>query len=118
MVWLEKETAKIQKRKGEYTMFAWFALILAAVSTIVCLFLWFREVRRVMWDRKSTVDSAASQLSVSRERASRERGNPGAEAVLARSERIYRQSVELYDATLKKPAYLLPALLMGFRFIP
>ena len=99
-------------------MFTWFILILAVAGISMCLFLWFRDVRRVMRDRKSMVDSAESQLLSSREKALRDWGNPDAKAVLARSERIYDQAVRLYDETLKKPAYLLPALLMGFRFIP
>lgn len=99
-------------------MVLWIILMISVVSTVACLFLWFRDVRRVMRDRKSMVDSAESQLLSSREKALRDWGNPDAKAVLARSERIYDQAVRLYDETLKKPAYLLPALLMGFRFIP
>ncbi len=87
---------------------------IAIVCVVVCVLVWFRDVRRIMRSRKSMVDSAAGQLSSCREKAVSARGDPETEAVLERSETIYRQAVELYDRTLKKPWVILPALLMGF----
>ena len=99
-------------------MVPWLISLLALVSTGICLFLWFRDVRRVMTQRKSTVESAAGQLSACREKTVRARGDPDAAAVFRRSERIYRQAVELYNETLRKPWNWLPAYLMGFRPVP
>lgn len=99
-------------------MFTWFILILAVAGISMCLFLWFRDVRRIMQERKSTVESAAGQLACCRRKLVDAKGDPEAKDVLGRSEKIYRQAVDLYDHTLKKPWILLPAFLMGFRFIP
>ena len=96
----------------------WLISLVAVISTALCLFLWFREVRRIMRERKSTVESAGGQLAVCRERAIKARGDQEAAAVLGRSESIYAQAVELYDQTMRKPWNYLPALLMGFRPIP
>ena len=90
------------------------AWLIATVSSVVCLILWFRDVRQIMLLRKSTVESAAGQLNTYRKKAYHARGDPDAQAVLERSEKIYRQSVELYEQTRKKPWVFLPALLMGF----
>ena len=91
--------------------------LVAVVSTAAFLFLWFRDVRRIMQERKSTVDSAKAQLNVFREKAHTARGDPDTAAVLQRSESIYRQAVEHYNQTLRKPWVYPPAALMGFRMI-
>ena len=91
--------------------------LVAVVSTAAFLFLWFRDVRRIMRERKSTVDSAKAQLDVFREKAHKARDDPDAAAVLQRSESIYRQAVEHYNQTLRKPWVCLPAALMGFWMI-
>ena len=92
--------------------------IIAVASITVCLILWFRDVQRIMDERKSTVESAAGQFAACKERAARTKDDPESAAVLARSEKIYRQAVDIYDRTLKKPGIFLPAILMGFRPIP
>ena len=95
-------------------MASWIIPMVAVVSTTACLFLWFRDVRRIMRERKSTVESARSQLDIFREKAHKARDDSDAAAVLERSESIYRQAVDLYNKTLKKPWNYLPALVMGF----
>ena len=97
-------------------MASWMIALVAVVSTAAFLFLWFHDVRRIMRERKSTVDSAKAQLDVFREKAHKARDDPDA-AVLQRSESIYRQAVEHYNQTLRKPWVCLPAALMGFRMI-
>ena len=91
--------------------------LIAVVSTAAFLWLWFRDVRRIMRERKSTVDSAKAQLDIFREKAHKARDDPDAAAVLERSESIYRQAVEHYNQALRKPWNRLPAALMGFRMI-
>ena len=91
--------------------------LVAVVSTAAFLFLWFRDVRRIMRERKSTVESARSQLSFFRDKAHKARDDPDTAAILERSESIYRQAVEHYNQTLRKPWVCLPAALMGFRMI-
>ena len=92
---------------------SWFPWLIALSSTTLCLFLWFRDVRRIMTSRKSTVESAAGQLAVCRRKAAD--AQSGSAEVLKRSESIYRQAVDLYNAALHKPWICLPAALMGFR---
>lgn len=98
-------------------MTSWLILLLALVSTGICLFLWFRDVRRVMTERKSTVESAAGHLTACREKARKARGDPEAEAILDRSKKIYQQAVDIYNRTLQKPCNYLPAHLMGFHLV-
>ena len=62
----------------------------------------------------SRVESAASQLAVYRKKAVADRTDPDAVAVLARSHSIYRQAVDIYNQTLKRPWVRFPAFLMGY----
>lgn len=98
----------------ETSMSALPAWLIAIISTTACLYLWLRDVRHTMQIQKSTVDSAASQFATCWENALHSQNDPAAAAVLARSESIYRQSVDNYNQSLKKPGNYLPALLMGF----
>lgn len=99
-------------------MATWIAWPIAIVSTAVCLFLWFRDVKRIMRERMNTVQSAAAQLEVCRKKAEQVgEQNPEANVVLKRSESIYQQAVALYHLHLRKPWIWLPATLMGFRKI-
>ena len=91
--------------------------LIAVISTALCLFLWFRDVRRIMKEQQSTVESARRQLVSSRERAAKTRDDPDAAAVLERSGSIYRQAVEHYNRTLRKLWVHPPAAMMGFRMI-
>ena len=88
--------------------------LVAIISSVICLFFWFRDVRRVMRERMSTVESAAQQLDNCRKKCNKTRNDPEATAVLERSENIYKQAVNIYNQTLQKPYYFLPAMLMGF----
>ena len=96
-------------------MSAWLAWLIAIISSLGCLFLWFRDVRRIMRDRLSTVEYAAKQLACFRKKAANTQNDPEAAALLERSERIYRQAVEQYALSMEKPWIRLPASLMGFR---
>ena len=91
--------------------------LIAIFSTAICLFLWFRDVRRIMRGRKSTVESAAGQLAVCRRKAAAAPSKPENTDVLKRSEKIYLQAVEHYNDALRKPWIYLPAALMGFHRI-
>lgn len=98
-------------------MAPWLISLIAVVSIALCLFLWFRDVRRIMQERKSTVESAAGNLAAYQEKMRRVRNDPDAAAVLARSEDIYRLAVDIYNRTLQKPWNCLPAHLMGYHRI-
>ena len=98
-------------------MASWLVPLIAFISTATCLYLWFRDVRRIMKEQKSTVESAKAQLRIFRKKADKAREDPDMAAVLERSENIYRQAVEHYNLTLRKPWVYPPAALMGFRMI-
>lgn len=98
-------------------MESWLISLITVISTGLCFVLWFREVRRIMRDRKSTVESAGGQLSACRERARKTQSDPDCAAILERSENIYHQAVTIYNQTLQKPWNYLPAHLMGFHYI-
>lgn len=86
-------------------------ILLAGICAALCLLLWFRDVRRVMRERRNTVESAAGQLAAWREKA---RDAPDAAAMIERSEAIYSQAVDIYNRTLRMPWNYLPARLLGF----
>lgn len=96
----------------------WIAWLIAAVSTAAFVSLWFWEVRRVLNDRKSIVDSAAGQLTSFRRRAEGAPCDKEFTQVLRRSESIYYQAVHNYNRTFSRPWAYLPARLMGFRRAP
>jgi hypothetical protein len=96
-------------------MIAW---VTSTISTAAFLLLWFWVVRRELRGRKDTVNSARSQLAVSRKKHMKARDGPeemDAQCILERSRDIYRQSVALYNQTLQKPWNRIPGFLMGFR---
>ena len=92
----------------------WMVCAIALASITICLFLWFRDVRRIMRERSSMVESAAGQLASFRKKASETRCDPELTKVLIRSESIYNQSVDLYHQALNRPWNWIPARLMGF----
>ena len=96
----------------------WIAWLIAAVSTAAFVSLWFWEVRRVLNDRKSIVDSAAGQLTSFRRRAEGMPCDKEFTQVLHRSESIYYQAVPNYNRTISRPWVYLPARRMGFRRAP
>ncbi len=87
----------------------------AGVCMILSLFLWFREVRKVMTERRSTVESAAGQYYACCQRMAENGTDTEIAAVCERSLHIYHQALELYEKALAKPFYRLPAKLLGFR---
>lgn len=96
-------------------MTVWIPWLAAAVSTAVCLYLWFREVRRIVEEKADMVSCASGQVESSRRRVRQFPGDAAAAAVLRRSEDICRQAQLQYRQTLRKPWIRLPALLMGYR---
>lgn len=95
-----------------------FVYLTAAISTAAFLALWFWVVYRELREKKNTMESAAVQLAVCKRQARLardEREKEDAQGVLDRSLDIYRQSVNLYHQTLKKPWNYLPGCLMGYR---
>ena len=96
-------------------MAPWAAWLIAAVSLAAFVTLWCWEVRRVLTDRRSTVDSAAGQWAAFRRKMAETPCDQELAAVLLRSESIYRQAVDNYNRTFCRPWVSLPARLMGFR---
>lgn len=95
-------------------MWTWIAWLIAAFSSTTAVILWLREVRRVLLDKRAIVSVAAAQLTSARQTAANTPEDTQSAAVLTRSTRIYRQAVSNYNTALVKPAYCLPAFLLGF----
>ena len=91
---------------------SWIAWALALFSTAAFLVLWFWEVHRILQSRRSIVESAQMQLSMSQRKAE---VDFDAAQICKRSEGIYLQAVQHYNNILYKPWIYLPAMLMGFR---
>ena len=96
-------------------MSSWLIWIVAIISITICLFLWFRDVRRIMRERISMVESAVGQLTCFQNKAAEVVCDPELTKILMRSERIYQQAVELYHQALTRPWIRIPAYIMGFR---
>lgn len=96
----------------------WLGWFIAGISTAGFVFLWFWEVLRVLRSFRSTVESAAEQLTAYHRRLMRSRQDAALQEVLRRSESIYRQAVEQYNTALCKPWAYLPGRLLGFRKEP
>lgn len=94
-------------------MQAWAVWLAAAVCAALGV-VWFRRAHRILCARRSMLESAKTQLAACRERAVGVRYDPGLAEVLQRSESIYRQALDLYNAALHKPWVYLPGRLMGF----
>lgn len=99
-------------------MTPWIAWLIAAISTAAFVALWCWEVRRILNNRKSTVDSSAGQLDAFRRRAAETCCDGELTQILRRSESIYHQAVDNYNRTFSRPWLYLAARLMGFRRIP
>ena len=93
----------------------WFGWLLAVVSTVGFVFLWFWEVRRVLRNYRSMVQCAAVSC---RKRLAQSQQDAALLEVLRRSESIYRQAAEHYNTALCKPWAYLPGWLLGFRKVP
>ena len=85
----------------------WFGWLLAVVSTMGFVSLWFWEVQ-----------CAAGQLVSCRKRLAQSQQDAALLEVLRRSESIYRQAAEHYNTALCKPWAYLPGRLLGFRKVP
>ena len=96
------------------------ACVVAFISTISFLMLWFLTVYRELRSKKDTVNSAENQLAACRKNHMLSSGSSdeqAAKSILARSLDIYNQSVTLYNQTLNGPWNRIPGFLMGFRQI-
>lgn len=92
--------------------------IVAGVSTMAFLALWFWVVCRELREKRNMMESAEVQLTACRRQVRQVRAGSekeDAQKVLDRSLDIYRQTVLLYHQTLKKPWNYIPGFLMGYR---
>lgn len=97
-------------------MAVWIPWLIAIASMGAFLLFWFRDVRRIMREKQSVVDSAASQLTACRKKMAVQ-ADQEAFAVLVRSRDIYQQAVDIYNQTLKRPWVRIPAFLMGYEVV-
>jgi len=92
--------------------------LLAGVSTIAFIALWFWVAYQELVAKQKMVQSATDQLLACRKtylQSKDEAGEAESETILARSQDIYIQSITLYNQALKKPRNFIPGYIMGFR---
>ena len=94
----------------------WVIWLVAIASTSALVALWFWEVRRLLRQHRSMVESARCQLAAFEKRAAEAAGNADVAEVLRRSESIYRQAAGNYNETLHRPWIYIPGRLMGFHY--
>lgn len=102
-------------RKGAFA-YEMGHLARAIASTSALVVLWFWEVRRLLRQHRSMVESARCQLAAFEKRAAEAAGNADVAEVLRRSESIYRQAAGNYNETLHRPWIYIPGRLMGFHY--
>ncbi|MEG2222683.1 MAG: hypothetical protein RRY95_08155 [Oscillospiraceae bacterium] len=98
-------------------MTTFLACSLAAISAAAFLALWFWVVRRELYAKQKAAHAARCQLIAGKQAYMRARDGPRerqAQAIMERSQRIYDQSIQLYNELLHKPWNRLPGRLMGF----
>lgn len=101
-------------------LLTFIACVVAVISSISFLTLWFMTVSRELRSKADTVNKADTQLAACRKNHMLSGGRydeEAAKSILARSIDIYNQSVTLYNQALRKPWNRLPGYLMGFRQI-
>ena len=94
----------------------WLGWLVAGISTVGFISLWFWEVRRVLRNYRSMVQCAAGQLVSCRKRLAQSQQDAALLEVLRRSESIYRQAAGNYNETLHRPWIYIPGRLMGFHY--
>ncbi len=94
----------------------WVIWLVAIASTSALVALWFWEVRRLLRQHRSMVESARFQLAAFEKRAAEAAGNADVAEVLRRSESIYRQAAGNYNETLHRLWIYIPGRLMGFHY--
>jgi len=117
---LNRVISKSTQTKGGIDLVTIIAFVLALISTISFLTLWFMTVYRELRSRTDTVKSAENQLAECRKNhmlLSDSSDEQAAKSILSRSMDIYNQSVMLYNQTLNRPWNRIPGYLMGFRQI-
>lgn len=95
--------------------------IIAGISTIAFLSLWFVTSYRELSHKKQEVVAAAEQVKMHRTLRLKECGSSNRQAakrMLDTSYMIYMETVKGYNSVLKKPINRFPGFIMGFRLIP
>lgn len=93
------------------------AYLVAGASMAALITLWFWIVRQELCAKQKAAKAAKCQLIASKQEYLRARDGSNetqAHEILERSERVYKQSIQLYQKSLRKPWNLLPGALMGF----
>ena len=104
--------------RGDEKMSLWVPWLIAIASTTALIALWLWEVKRTLRHLKSTMDSAADQLTAFKRKASDvfdPQQTVELEKVIGRSKSIYLQAAEHYNNTLDKLWIFLPGRVLGFK---
>ena len=97
-----------------------FAYGIASLSTLALIILWFINVHKELYQKREAVYKALEDLRLHQNGYQEKLGSPEeltAKHMLDTSTQIYEQIRMGYNKTIKKPIYLLPGILMGFKAI-
>lgn len=94
------------------------AYFIAIFSISAFLALWFVNVYKALFRKKSAVCNAQKELRLHQSGYQKKRGSPEeatAKHMLDTSARICEQIQEAYNSAFKNPFYRIPGILMGFK---
>lgn len=102
-------------------MTVWIAWLIAGISTVGLMIIWFITAHRELARAKQSVENAIRQVRLHIDGCAQVCNGPyeaAASNSLSVSRSIYREAVKNYEAARYKPLNRLPALLLGYRAIP
>lgn len=96
------------------------AYCIAGLSTFALIVLWFLSAHKTLYRKRDAVYKALEELRLHQNGYTQKRGSPEehtAKHMLDTSIQIYEQIRAAYNKAFKKPVYLVPGVLMGFKSI-
>lgn len=101
-------------------MDAAIAYIIAVLSTLALIILWFINVHKVLYRKRDAVYKTQEELRLHQNGFKAKRGSLEeltAKHMLDTSTQIYEQINAAYNKVFKNPIYWVPGVLMGFKNI-
>jgi len=94
------------------------AYLIAALSIIALIVMWFVNVYKALYLKRDAVYKAQEEFKLHQKGYRKKRGSPEeptAKHMLDTSAQIYEQIAAIYSKTFKHPFYRVPGVLMGFK---
>lgn len=93
------------------------AWLLVFISFAALVSLWFYIVKKELSKKLSAVETAAEQFNAAKIKLKKANDNLTscpAQEIFIRSRNIYQQTISLYNRSLNKPLYKIPAFFLRF----